>query len=173
MLASCYSYQSGFNPRTYIRYDDFQARHLNSIISFNPRTYIRYDSRGRTICTTLFSFNPRTYIRYDRARSSVISSTSGFNPRTYIRYDFFGVLRMLKPLRFQSTYLYKVRPLPAFFLLILDWFQSTYLYKVRRGGGIGSAYIRSRFQSTYLYKVRHIGQLKIHIRRYVSIHVPI
>ena len=32
---------------------------------------------------------------------------------------------------FQSTYLYKVRPLPVFFLLIPDWFQSTYLYKVR------------------------------------------
>ena len=32
---------------------------------------------------------------------------------------------------FQSTYLYKVRPLPVFFLLIPDWFQPTYLYKVR------------------------------------------
>ena len=86
MLASCYSYQSGFNPRTYIRYDDFQARHLNSIISFNPRTYIRYDSRGRTICTTLFSFNPRTYIRYDTRNNPFLLNG-----------------------KFQSTYLYKVR----------------------------------------------------------------
>ena len=30
-------------------------------------------------------------------------------------------------------------------------FQSTYLYKVRRGGGIGSAYIRARFNPrTYI-----------------------
>ena len=80
---------------------------------------------------------------------------------------------------FQSTYLYKVRLLPAFFLLILAWFQSTYLYKVRRSTRMllwelisfnPRTYIRydchkevlrliGEFQSTYLYKVRLTGQV--------------
>ena len=51
---------------------------------------------------------------------------------------------------FQSTYLYKVRPLPV----------------VDRVTGSG-------FQSTYLYKVRHYGVGSTDAKAIVSIHVPI
>ena len=33
----------GFNPRTYIRYDEIAGEHENIAAGFNPRTYIRYD----------------------------------------------------------------------------------------------------------------------------------
>ena len=81
-------------------------------------------------------------------------------------------------MRFQSTYLYKVRPLKGITKLIRIVFQSTYLYKVRllafSGVNTGVSfnprtYIRYdamrifpvvlffKFQSTYLYKVRLNG----------------
>ena len=35
--------QTGFNPRTYIRYDLLKCLRLKNCCGFNPRTYIRYD----------------------------------------------------------------------------------------------------------------------------------
>ena len=55
--------------------------------------------------------------------------------------------------RFQSTYLYKVRPVRGRGRRQLVWFQSTYLYKVRLF--VANFQIKATlFQSTYLYKVR-------------------
>ena len=42
---------SGFNPRTYIRYDFKDYGIANEFIGFNPRTYIRYDSAGQAMRT--------------------------------------------------------------------------------------------------------------------------
>ena len=58
----CYS---GFNPRTYIRYDSLTDVGRASNDGFNPRTYIRYDTNNRVWFILGHSFNPRTYIRYD------------------------------------------------------------------------------------------------------------
>ena len=54
---------------------------------------------------------------------------------------------------FQSTYLYKVRPLILLIPVHLLRFQSTYLYKVRLSS-IFCLRFSQLFQSTYLYKVR-------------------
>ena len=40
----------------------------------------------------------------------------GFNPRTYIRYDKIVDLETAITIKFQSTYLYKVRQLPILML---------------------------------------------------------
>ena len=37
---------TGFNPRTYIRYDPTQKQAYDHHRGFNPRTYIRYDLRS-------------------------------------------------------------------------------------------------------------------------------
>ena len=55
--------------------------------SFNPRTYIRYDDYPRDDPLYPFGFNPRTYIRYDFCRAQGNGIIRCFNPRTYIRYD--------------------------------------------------------------------------------------
>ena len=65
MLTSCHSYQSSFNPRTYIRYDVLRSASTFNSGGFNPRTYIRYDTLTGSNGTKKASFNPRTYIRYD------------------------------------------------------------------------------------------------------------
>ena len=54
---------------------------------------------------------------------------------------------------FQSTYLYKVRPISASVVNAGSWFQSTYLYKVRLRSLL-LILLSLMFQSTYLYKVR-------------------
>ena len=98
-----------------------------------------------------------------------------FNPRTYIRYDIERTGSTFTVIRFQSTYLYKVRQFVIFVALLHYLFQSTYLYKVRQSQFFGGScyygfnprtYIRYdkisfrimliavKFQSTYLYKVR-------------------
>ena len=117
-----------------------------------------------------------------------------FNPRTYIRYDLARHVSYVLLIRFQSTYLYKVRLFLVLRLVVLFGFQSTYLYKVRLSVKHSRRNIFT-FQSTYLYKVRPtlgLSQNKISISfnprtyiRYdliseisllfcsVSIHVPI
>ena len=99
----------GFNPRTYIRYDDRKRENSQPSIRFNPRTYIRYDKKYETLTTEeypfqstdlykvrqspcvchfgVISFNPRTYIRYDVGIGIRFIWIKSFNPRTYIRYD--------------------------------------------------------------------------------------
>ena len=98
-----------FNPRTYIRYDQwifgcvsksngFQSTYLYKVrlvgggggSGYNgfQSTYL-YKVRLRTSrcqCNR-WSFNPRTYIRYDPCRSVSSLLPQRFNPRTYIRYD--------------------------------------------------------------------------------------
>ena len=58
--------------------------------------------------------------------------------------------------RFQSTYLYKVRPLAQTLSIVGKEFQSTYLYKVRPTAIVMTVWYWV-FQSTYLYKVRHMS----------------
>ena len=43
MFRTFVSVQTGFNPRTYIRYDVQKLFGFLSPCGFNPRTYIRYD----------------------------------------------------------------------------------------------------------------------------------
>ena len=59
----------------------------------------------------VFCFNPRTYIRYDLGCSYKARGKTSFNPRTYIRYDDLFLLSFYLGGMFQSTYLYKVRPI--------------------------------------------------------------
>ena len=61
---------------------------------------------------------------------------------------------ILRVMAFQSTYLYKVRPLVLPISVPERMFQSTYLYKVRHTRATRDSDIKG-FQSTYLYKVRH------------------
>ena len=78
---------SGFNPRTSIRYDSsvwIVGRH---VAGFNPRTSIRYDGHSSIHFPRKISFNPRTSIRYDTSCCQSQSLTWRFNPRTSIRYD--------------------------------------------------------------------------------------
>ena len=60
----------------------------------------------------------------------------------------------LEQLMFQSTYLYKVRPVVPHSGATFFKFQSTYLYKVRPSH-LSLRTTPQSFQSTYLYKVRH------------------
>ena len=76
-------------------------------------------------------FNPRTYIRYDISRFRPPYSFPCFNPRTYIRYDLQTYYATVITVKFQSTYLYKVRHSISSKCFIRLKFQSTYLYKVR------------------------------------------
>ena len=85
MLASCYSYQSGFNPRTYIRYD--KKSYYSHWTGWFQSTYL-YKVRRLTAISELL--------------------LTGFNPRTYIRYDVPELGKDFTTM-FQSTYLYKVR----------------------------------------------------------------
>ena len=66
---------------------------------------------------------------------------------------------MLQKGMFQSTYLYKVRPIILFQAAKESWFQSTYLYKVRQ---VCTSFIikAKKFQSTYLYKVRRMPPVR-------------
>ena len=75
----------------------------------NARTYIRYDRLRRTRVPVVNCFNPRTYIRYDGKLPRWSARLPCFNPRTYIRYDSFPSAKYCSCLKFQSTYLYKVR----------------------------------------------------------------
>ena len=98
-----------FNPRTYIRYDVSNGADIANRPGFNPRTYIRYDLILPRVGQIKIGFNPRTYIRYDHSQPGQKYGYNSFNPRTYIRYDL--PTRFIKgATRFQSTYLYKVRP---------------------------------------------------------------
>ena len=99
---------SSFNPRTYIRYDIIFQVIIQGINRFNPRTYIRYDLSVVLYKLAVVSFNPRTYIRYDTTLHYKQLINLRFNPRTYIRYDIIWILSVVI-IRFQSTYLYKVR----------------------------------------------------------------
>ena len=78
---------TGFNPRTYIRYDIFTPCYGNDGFGFQS-TYL-YKVRHISFFVVQINtcFNPRTYIRYDRFRKLLCWSVLSFNPRTYIRYD--------------------------------------------------------------------------------------
>ena len=123
----CLCVLSGFNPRTYIRYDSCWSLNTAASRCFNPRTYIRYDT-GAGVCFFLkVSFNPRTYIRYD----------SNLQEEQYLAVEF------------QSTYLYKVRPIT----------------------NINVKHSRSFNPRTYIrYDARVFSQYR---QETVSIHVPI
>ena len=51
----------GFNPRTYIRYDQYRNVHGFRRQRFNPRTYIRYDPIGFTMVPAAYMFQS-TYL---------------------------------------------------------------------------------------------------------------
>ena len=146
-------------------------------------------------CTRLCPecFNPRTYIRYDSRTILLYLIATGFNPRTYIRYDLNSRRIISAGIRFQSTYLYKVRPFIYRRYPIGSMFQSTYLYKVRPWAPVLVAHLFCFNPRTYIrydqkFRIRHICIFSFNPRTYirydfeyeknkvrycVSIHVPI
>ena len=105
LLFFCTEFQSTYLYKVRLR----SALLLPRKRSFNPRTYIRYDDYLPQGSISSVQFQS-TYLYKVRPVVLVLPTfVLGFNPRTYIRYDYFPVSLPILQKMFQSTYLYKVR----------------------------------------------------------------
>ena len=162
---------TSFNPRTYIRYDRFDTLAEFRSFMFQSTYLYKVRHRHKVSLLLIMSFNPRTYIRYDPRPEGFKAPPSCFNPRTYIRYDTRPSFRHLR-LKFQSTYLYKVRRSVISLGKIMESFNPrTYIRYDRISRNIVCT-CKSFNPRTY---IRYDGydMCAICIVSIVSIHVPI
>ncbi len=76
-----------FNPRIYLRCDDFITTPISFSQDFNPHTYMRCDCMSSAYYSLYTNFNPRTYMRCDELTDPSQCLLAYFNPRTYMRCD--------------------------------------------------------------------------------------
>ena len=102
-----------FNPRSYMRSDQFDLYDGGKSLNFNPRSYMRSD-------TSLLKegFNIRISIHAPTWEAtndcnSLRGRNKNFNPRSYMRSDWIWINLSNLSRRFQSTLLHEKRLLPS------------------------------------------------------------
>lgn len=68
-----------------VRLKEFDVK--SALLYFNPRIYLRCDDFITTPISFSQDFNPHTYMRCDCMSSAYYSLYTNFNPRTYMRCD--------------------------------------------------------------------------------------